>query len=165
MFSIPPHLVESHMPRVFMSRGHFEREILQHRPDVSPYPHNHIAFSGFARGMFVVLANRFPPNTLEFKVGYYNQDFTFVILENFPVHAGALWYRREWSSLRKTALQKALWMRHYRPEVSSIWIPAEARKWDKLDVDEQEIVWRLMSSGAPGRVADVIDAAQACGLF
>jgi hypothetical protein len=140
-----------------------EYRTIWNRDDIAPS--GYALIGGLSGGRFVVMRRCVETLPDEFVVGSYLMDLRWQPLASFPNRIMALWCREQWARLNNDALLKAVWIHHARSVVPAVWVPREARVWDGLGDDEQLQVWRLISSGAPGRVVEVIEAARACGLF
>jgi hypothetical protein len=153
------------LPQYFRSWGHLEAMLEKHHGGQQRWPSGHWPVHGLARGRFLLMTARPSPDIVEWIVGYYRPGMTWVPVGSFSSYAEGMWFRKQWATLSRTALRKAVWMLLHRPAVPAMSIPTEAAVWDEYDDNVQAEVWRLIQAGTPGRITEVIMAGRACGLY
>ena len=153
------------LPKYFRSWTHLQTELAKENYGLRALPPGHSPVYGIARRRFLIMSVRHQPHSTEWVVGYFRHGMTWVPLGSFRSYAEAKSYRKQWAALSKTALMKAIWIHLNRPAVPTLYVPAEAALWDQLSKPVQDEVWRLIESGAPGRISEVVLAGRACGLY
>jgi len=156
---------QGHLPADFDSMEHVLRMLAEHKP---------MDYTPDARLIGELIGGRFllkhAPATDEttrevFIVGYFRVGMTWVPVAECSNELLALRCAEEWAGLTTRELMKALWIARDRPAVPDLCIPSEARIWHQLPVAHRAQLWRLIESGAPGSIVDLIAAARACDLF
>jgi len=100
-----------------------------------------------------------------FIVGYFRIGMTWIPTAHCSTESSALRCAEEWALLSQRELMKAIWILRERPAVQDVSIPEEARMWHDLPVPHRAQLWRLIEAEAPGSIADLIAAADACGML